>query len=64
MRLNLGPYAGQKISDIPTEYLITVLREHRADLLPIVIDRIGMELNMRMHDQLRARRLKSEARGA
>jgi uncharacterized protein (DUF3820 family) len=55
MRLDFGPYAGQKISEIPTEYLITVLREHPADLLPIVIDCIGMELNMRMHDQLRAR---------
>jgi len=64
MRLDFGPYVGQKVSDIPSEYLITVLKEHHADLLPIVIDRIGMELNMRMHDQLRARRLKSEARDA
>jgi hypothetical protein len=63
MRLDFGPFAGQKISDIPTDYLITVLRNPPADLLPIVIDRIGMELNERMHDQLRARKRQVEPIG-
>jgi hypothetical protein len=54
---------GQEISEIPTEHLIAVLRKPPASLLPIVIDLIGMELNRRMHEQLRARKRQVDPTG-